>query len=106
MKKFQLDLTVADNRMVGPSATLLTLQYPGELPDMVAGQFAELQVPSAKVMLRRPISIHSIDRKNNLIEMDIDILEYDGERYHEKDWGRQYIIDMVEEAEILKEEII
>jgi 7,8-dihydro-6-hydroxymethylpterin-pyrophosphokinase len=45
-------------------------------------------------------------RKNNLIEMDIDILEYDGKRYHEKDWSRQYIIDMVEEAEILKEEII
>ena len=74
MKKFQLDLTVADNRMVGPAATLLTLQYPGELPEMVAGQFAELQVPSAKVMLRRPISIHSIDRKNNLIEFLIQIV--------------------------------
>ena len=74
MKKFQLDLIVADNRMAGPSATLLTLQYPGELPDMVAGQFAELQVPSAKVLLRRPISIHSIDRKNNLIEFLIQIV--------------------------------
>ncbi len=74
MKKFQLDMTVAANRMAGPAATLLTLQYPGELPDMVAGQFAELQVPSAKVMLRRPISIHSIDRKNNLIEFLIQIV--------------------------------
>ncbi len=45
-------------------------------------------------------------RRNNLIEMDIDILEYDGVRYHEKDWSRPYIIDMVEEAEILKNEII
>lgn len=45
-------------------------------------------------------------RKNNLIEMDIDILEYDGKRYHEKDWNRQYIIDMVEEAELYKDEII
>lgn len=45
-------------------------------------------------------------RWNNLIEMDIDILEYDGVRYHEKDWSRPYIIDMVEEAEILKNEII
>ena len=74
MKKFQRDMVVADNRMVGPCATLLTLQYPEELPDMVAGQFAELQVPSAKVMLRRPISIHSIDRKNNLIEFLIQIV--------------------------------
>jgi len=45
-------------------------------------------------------------RRNNLIEMDIDILEYDGVRYHEKDWSRPYIIDMVEEAEILKNEMI
>jgi 7,8-dihydro-6-hydroxymethylpterin-pyrophosphokinase len=45
-------------------------------------------------------------RRNNLIEMDIDILEYDGVRYHEKDWCRPYIIDMVEEAEILKNEMI
>ena len=74
MKKFQRDMVVAANRMVGPCAILLTLQYPEELPDMVAGQFAELQVPSAKVMLRRPISIHSIDRKNNLIEFLIQIV--------------------------------
>lgn len=74
MKKFQTDMVVAGNRLVGPCATLLTLQYPGELPDMVAGQFAELQVPSAKVMLRRPISIHSIDHKNNLIEFLIQIV--------------------------------
>lgn len=45
-------------------------------------------------------------RRNNLIEMDIDILEYDGVRYHEKDWSRPYIIDMVEEVEILKNEMI
>lgn len=74
MKKFQTDMTVADNRLVGPCATLLTLQYPGNLPDMVAGQFAELQVPSAKVLLRRPISIHAIDRTNNLVEFLIQIV--------------------------------
>ena len=38
--------------------------------------------------------------------MDIDILEFNGKRYHEKDWNRQYIIDMVEEAEVLKDEIL
>ena len=76
MKKFQTDMTVARNRLVGPCATLLTLQYPGNLPDMVAGQFAELQVPSAKVLLRRPISIHAIDRTNNLVEF------LNGYRFH------------------------
>ena len=74
MKKFQLDLTVADNHMVGPGATLLTLQSSEKLPDMTAGQFAELQVPSAKVLLRRPISIHSIDRTKNLVEFLIQIV--------------------------------
>jgi len=74
MKKFQLDMVVADNRMAGPGVTLLKLQYPGELPDMIAGQFAELQAPFAKVMLRRPISIHSIDRSNNLVEFLIQIV--------------------------------
>ena len=53
-------MLVASNVMVGPCATLLTLQYPGTLPDMIAGQFAELQVPSAKVLLRRPISTQSL----------------------------------------------
>jgi dihydroorotate dehydrogenase electron transfer subunit len=74
MKKYQSDMLVADNRMVAPSATLLTLQYPGELPDMVAGQFAELQVPSAKVLLRRPISIHAIDRSKSLVMFLIQIV--------------------------------
>jgi dihydroorotate dehydrogenase electron transfer subunit len=74
MKKYQSDMVVADNVMVGPNATLLTLKYPESLPDMVAGQFAELQVPSAKVLLRRPISIHSIDRTNNLVEFLIQIV--------------------------------
>lgn len=68
MKKFQLDLTVADNRMVSPNSALLTLQSDKGLPDMVAGQFAELKVPSAKVLLRRPLSIHSVDRSQNRIE--------------------------------------
>ena len=74
MKKYQTDMMVAANRMVGSSATLLTLQFPGTLPDMIAGQFAELQVPSAKVLLRRPISIHAIDREKNLVEFLIQIV--------------------------------
>ena len=67
-------MLVADNRLVGPCATLLTLQYTGELPEMVAGQFAELQVPSAKVLLRRPISIHAVDRERNLVEFLIQMV--------------------------------
>ena len=74
MKKYQLDLRVYSNHMVSNNATLLTLQSDQPLPDMVAGQFAELQVPSAKVLLRRPISIHAVDRKENLVEFLIQIV--------------------------------
>lgn len=74
MKKFQLDLAVEDNRIVGPNVIMLTLRADATLPDMVAGQFAEIQVPSAKVLLRRPISIHSVDRDNNLIVFLIQIV--------------------------------
>ncbi len=74
MKKYQLDLRVYANHMVSNNATLLTLQSDQPLPDMVAGQFAELQVPSAKVLLRRPISIHAVDRKENLVEFLIQIV--------------------------------
>lgn len=38
----------------------------GELPEMLAGQFAEVQIKgSSSTYLRRPISIHNIDRENN-----------------------------------------
>ena len=45
-------------------------------------------------------------RLENIVEMDIDILEYDGKRYHEKDWNRDYIINMLNEAECLKHELL
>ena len=74
MKKYQLDLTVVDNTMVGKSATLLVLTYSKPLPDMSAGQFAELLVDKAKVLLRRPISIHNVNRNNNTVEFLIQIV--------------------------------
>lgn len=74
MKKYQLDLEVEDNRMVGPGVTLLTLRNDKGLPDMVGGQFAEIQVPSARVLLRRPVSIHSIDKEKSTVEFLIQVV--------------------------------
>lgn len=74
MKKYQLDLIVVDNVMVGNSATLLTLTHSEPLPEMIAGQFAELQVDKAKVLLRRPISIHNVDKTTNTVEFLIQIV--------------------------------
>lgn len=74
MKKYQLDLLVAENRMVNSASTLLILQSEAPLPDMVAGQFAELQTPGASVLLRRPISIHAVDRSANQVQFLIQIV--------------------------------
>ena len=48
MKKYQLNLYVVANEMVGSNVFLLTLSYDNPLPDMIAGQFAELLVDNAK----------------------------------------------------------
>ncbi len=74
MKKYQLDLKVVDNVMVGKSASLLTLTNSEPLPPMQAGQFAELLVDKAQVLLRRPISIHNVNRNNNTVEFLIQIV--------------------------------
>jgi dihydroorotate dehydrogenase electron transfer subunit len=74
MKKYQLNLSVVSNEMIGSNVFLLILSCDNPLPDMIAGQFAELLVDKSKVLLRRPISIHSIDRINNQIQFLIQIV--------------------------------
>lgn len=39
----------------------------------------------------------SSNRKENIIKMDIDILQYGTEIRHEKDWSRPYIIELLNE---------
>ncbi len=38
-------------------------------------------------------------RRRNKVEMDIDILAFNGQRYHQKDWDRDYIQGLVKELE-------
>ncbi len=38
----------------------------------------------------------SLKRKQGIVELDIDILWYDGKRYHEKDWNRPYVKTLLE----------
>ncbi|MBR5656437.1 MAG: 2-amino-4-hydroxy-6-hydroxymethyldihydropteridine diphosphokinase [Prevotella sp.] len=38
-------------------------------------------------------------RRTNVIRMDIDILKYNDEVYHEKDWTRPYILKLLGELE-------
>lgn len=68
MKKYQLDLNVGTNVSVAGDAFLLELTSQDKLPECVPGQFVEVLVSdSPRTFLRRPISIHDIDRKNNTL---------------------------------------
>ena len=65
-KKYILDLTVSDVLVPHANYVLLKLTHEKPLPEMVAGQFAEVRVDgSPTTFLRRPISINRVDRQRN-----------------------------------------
>lgn len=66
MKKHILDLTVVSNEKLGDKHILMKLTSSSALPEMRPGQFAEVRVDnSSTTFLRRPISIHFVDRSKN-----------------------------------------
>ena len=72
MKKV-IDFTVRENRSLNTDTFLLVL-YSTELPEIKAGQFVNVKVEdSATTFLRRPISIHDIDKENGLLYLLVKI---------------------------------
>lgn len=68
MKKYILDLTVAENVRLQNHYALLKLAGQAPLPEMLPGQFAEIRVDgSPATLLRRPISINFVDREKNQV---------------------------------------
>jgi dihydroorotate dehydrogenase electron transfer subunit len=66
MKKYLLDLKVAENLRLRPDYCLLKLTADAALPEMVAGQFVEIRIDGAPgTFLRRPVSIHYVDKIAN-----------------------------------------
>lgn len=66
MKKYMLDMVVADNKSLHTNYCLLKLTSDRELPEMFPGQFVQVWVEnSPATFLRRPISINYIDKKKN-----------------------------------------
>ena len=39
------------------------------------------------------------EKEKCIIRMDIDLMSYDGEKFHPKDWARDYIITLMSELE-------
>ena len=68
MKKYILDLVVTENIKLHANHVLLKMTHANPLPEMVAGQFAEIRIDgSTTTFLRRPISINYVDREKNEI---------------------------------------
>ena len=64
-----LDFTLIEKQDYGPVAWL-RLQSPSALPEIRPGQFLQMRVDgSQKTYLRRPISIHSVDKEQNSVEL-------------------------------------
>ena len=66
MKKYLLDLRVKAVEHINEKYVLIRLTDDNPLPEMLPGQFVELRVDnSTETFLRRPISIHYVDRDAN-----------------------------------------
>lgn len=70
MKKYSLDLTVKSVEHINEKYVLIKLTDENPLPEMMPGQFVEVQVDGSKTtFLRRPISIHNVDREDNTLHL-------------------------------------
>ena len=66
MKKYILDLEVTQNIRLHENYVLIKMTHADALPEMVPGQFAEIRIDgSTTTFLRRPISIHYVDKAKN-----------------------------------------
>ena len=76
MKKYVLDLTVVSVEQIHERYVLIKLTDVHPLPEMLPGQFVEVRVDgSPSTFLRRPISIHYIDKVNNQLWLLVPTVE-------------------------------
>lgn len=75
MKKYLMDLLMVENIQLHQDCFLLKLTAGNPLPEAIPGQFVEVRVnDSPKTFLRRPISIHYIDKRKNELWLLIQIV--------------------------------
>ena len=75
MKKYINDFTIVEKQSYGSQYFKLVLRHPSTLPEIMPGQFVEVEVKDNKnVYLRRPISIHDVDCNANTISLLIQIV--------------------------------
>lgn len=72
MKKL-VDFNIEENIAVGAGCFLLKLHTDEQLPEILPGQFVNVMIEDAGVLLRRPISIHYADAKKGILELLVKI---------------------------------
>lgn len=66
---------IVERKQLGEHYFALVLQHEGKMMDIAPGQFVEVEVKDcSKVMLRRPISIHDVDKEHNRLTLLIQIV--------------------------------
>ena len=72
MKKSSQEFTIVENVTLNHEYFVLHCKSDMDLSDILAGQFVQVKVEkSASTFLRRPISIHEVDAKNNILSLMI-----------------------------------
>lgn len=75
MKKYIKELTVAEVSHPHHRYVLLKLTDEAPLPDMLPGQFVQVKVEgAANTFLRRPVSVHYVDRTKNQLWLLVQIV--------------------------------
>jgi dihydroorotate dehydrogenase electron transfer subunit len=74
-KKLIQDFRVVENKILGDKYFLLTLHSIEPLPEILPGQFVQVEILEAKnTFLRRPLSVHDVDYNNNTLKLLVQIL--------------------------------
>lgn len=71
-------------------------------PDKYLNQLAKgtTTIDAVELNLRLKDIEQQLERKHDksgIVTIDIDLLEYDSERYHQRDWERDYVKDLLPE---------
>ena len=75
MKKYIHDLNIIGNKALSKDYYVLELSYKKPLPQILPGQFAEVLIKDTEnVFLRRPLSVHDVDYKNNTLYLLVQIV--------------------------------
>jgi dihydroorotate dehydrogenase electron transfer subunit len=75
MKKYIADWFVKENVRIHRDYCLLKLTLDGTLPEMLPGQFVQVRVDdSPSTFLRRPLSIHFVDKQKNELWLLIQLI--------------------------------